>query len=142
MMRKREAIVMDRIFYRCHRCGECCQGESTVSLNEEDQQRMLTFLGISRQEAIKSYWRITDTQIQMKIVDGHCIFYKGGCTIHAGRPWRCRQWPFVDAIVTDRVNFDIIRSSCPGIGEDVSYDEVCSFIDSGGLLVDSESGEK
>ena len=79
----------------CARCGYCCQGETTVSLDKDDQQRMVKELSLTREEVQEKFWRVTGNVVQMKIVDGHCIFYKEntGCTVHIGRPWRCGQWP-------------------------------------------------
>ena len=110
----------------CQQCGYCCQGETTVSLDENDQQRMIRHLGMKREEVARTYWRQTGNTIQMKTVDGHCIFYDNGCTIHAGKPWRCTQWPLHPSMLESQENFEIIRESCPGITRELSYDEFCS----------------
>ena len=125
---------MDEKVFCCRRCGFCCHGETTVSLDEKDQERMLAALGISREDALRKYWRLSGSEIQMKTVDGHCVFYDNGCSIHMGRPWRCRQWPFVDAIITEQSNLEIIRNSCPGISKRASYQEICAHIRSGDIL--------
>lgn len=117
--------------FNCKRCGFCCHGETTVSLNANDQKNMLEVLQISRQQALQKYWRVKDGQIQMKTIDGHCIFYKDGCTVHSGRPWRCRQWPLVPAILHDANNFETIRSSCPGISKAATYSVICNEIHKG-----------
>ena len=113
----------------CTRCGFCCHGETTVSLDQNDQERMITVLGLSRQETAKKYWRVTDNIVQMKIVDHHCIFYspESGCTIHEGRPWRCGQWPLHPSILTDENNFRTICESCPGINQKVSWEQFCTL---------------
>ena len=59
----------------------------------------------------------------MKTVAGHCIFFDEGCTVYPGRPWRCRQWPLVPALLDGEDNFTIIRDSCPGINQEMSYQE-------------------
>lgn len=114
----------------CARCGYCCQGETTVSLDKDDQQRMVEELGLDRDQVSEKYWRVTGNVVQMKIIDGHCIFYdeKKGCSVHTGRPWRCGQWPLHPSILTDRNNFETIRESCPGINRDVTYEEFCSIL--------------
>jgi hypothetical protein len=66
--------------------------------------------------------------VQMKTVDGHCIFYREGCTIHPGKPWRCGQWPLHPSILADKANFEAIRSSCPGIRGEVGYEEFCRIL--------------
>ncbi len=114
----------------CARCGYCCQGETTVSLDEDDQRRMVEELDIDVDSVRDKYWRVTDNIVQMKIVDGHCIFYdeNTGCTVHKGRPWRCSEWPLHPSIITDKNNFETIRESCPGINKDLSYDEFCVIL--------------
>lgn len=114
----------------CARCGYCCQGETTVSLNEDDQARMVAALGLSRTEVADRYWRITGTVVQMKTVDGHCIFYREGtgCTVHRGRPWRCGQWPLHPSILGDPANFETIRASCPGLNQEISYEKFCVIL--------------
>lgn len=113
--------------FTCTRCGYCCQGETTVSLDKDDQERMVAKLGLTNQEVAEKYWRITGKVVQMKIVDNHCIFYAKdtGCTVHEGRPWRCGQWPLHPSILEDQNNFLTIRDSCPGIHKELSWEEFC-----------------
>jgi Fe-S-cluster containining protein len=112
----------DEIF-RCTQCGFCCHGETTVSLDDDDQQRMIAALAKPGDEVAERFWRITGSIVQMKTVQGHCIFYDDGCTVYHGRPWRCKQWPLVPALLEDENNFLIIRESCPGINKELSYQE-------------------
>jgi len=109
----------------CTRCGFCCQGETTVSLDEDDQERMIRELGLSREEVARRYWRITGSIVQMKTVDGHCIFYdpESGCTVHRGRPWRCGQWPLHPSMLDNEDNYLTISASCPGINRELTYQE-------------------
>ena len=111
--------------FDCQQCGYCCQGETTVSLNKNDQERMIQHLSMEREEVARKYWRQTGNTIQMKIVDGHCIFYDNGCTIHEGKPWRCTQWPLHPSILDGQDNFKIIKESCPGINREISYEDFC-----------------
>ncbi|MDH5297410.1 MAG: YkgJ family cysteine cluster protein [Desulfobulbaceae bacterium] len=106
---------MEKEIFQCRRCGHCCHGETTVSLTEEDLARMVDHLRLPREEVIKKYLRVTGKVVQMQVVDGHCIFYHQGCSIHLARPWRCRQWPLHPSILTDQANFSAIKDSCPGI---------------------------
>lgn len=111
----------------CTRCGYCCHGETTVSLNEHDQERMVAHLGLPREEVARRYWRITGSVVQMQVRDGHCIFYEPerGCSVHAGRPWRCRQWPLHPSILSDENNFHSIAESCPGLKTSMGYAAFC-----------------
>lgn len=125
----------DKIF-SCTRCGHCCHGETTVSLDADDQERMCRELNMPREEVAARYWRITGNVVQMKIVDGHCIFYENGCTVHNGRPWRCAEWPLHPSILGDTSNFSAITDSCPGIKKDVGYDRFCEVL--GNILEKTE----
>ena len=116
----------EKNFFRCRECGYCCHGETTVSLTPEDVMRMAAYLKLSIEELKERYLREKEGVIQMRIVDGHCIFYNGGCTVHPGKPWRCTEWPLHPSILLDRHNFETIRDSCPGIGKEISYEEFCA----------------
>jgi Fe-S-cluster containining protein len=121
---------MEEVF-SCKRCGFCCHGESTVSLDPDDQENMLEVLKISREVALEKYWKINGNEIQMNTIDGHCIFYDDGCSVHEGRPWRCRQWPLVPAILLDINNLETIGASCPGIEKTAPYSDICNKIQKG-----------
>jgi Fe-S-cluster containining protein len=114
--------------FECTQCGYCCQGETTVSLDEKDQERMVEALGLSEAEVKEKYWRVTGNVVQMKIVDGHCIFYDNGCTVHQGRPWRCAQWPLHPSMLADKNNYETIRESCPGINSEIPYEDFCRIL--------------
>ena len=114
--------------FSCTRCGFCCHGETTVSLDESDQKRMIEILDMPAEKVRQRYWRMTGRIVQMKTVDGHCIFYKDGCTVHKGRPWRCGQWPLHPSILADENNFHTIADSCPGIKKDIGYERFCQIL--------------
>jgi len=111
--------------FACTQCGYCCHGETTVSLDKEDQKKMISALGVAEEAIRKKYWRVTGNVIQMKVEDGHCIFYNEGCNVHKGRPWRCAQWPLHPSILSDENNFLTISESCPGIKTEIGYVRFC-----------------
>lgn len=119
---------MDDKIFECKRCGYCCHGETTVSLTDDDLQRMVKHIGLPKEKVIEKYLRITGKVVQMKVVDGHCIFYDNGCTVHPGRPWRCAEWPLHPSILKDSANFEAINRSCPGINGDIGYERFCQTL--------------
>ncbi len=125
--------------FACACCGFCCHGETTVSLDEKDQERMIKALGLTRDEVQEQYWRITGSVVQMQTRDGHCIFFdqRIGCTVHEGRPWRCRQWPLHPSMLADENNYQTITESCPGFKQGVSYQQFCHIL--GSLLKQGNS---
>lgn len=110
-----------RKIFECTQCGFCCHGETTVSLDQEDQRRMIEALDLGGEEVVSRYWRVNGSTVQMKTIGGRCIFYDRGCSVYQGRPWRCAQWPLVPALLDDENNFLIIRDSCPGINKELGY---------------------
>ena len=119
---------ISRIF-QCRQCGHCCHGETTVSLNERDLSRLIRFLRLEREEVFRRYLRVTGKTVQMQIVDGHCIFYtNSGCAVHPAKPWRCRQWPLHESILSDPANLSAIRDSCPGLDRRLSWEEFCAVL--------------
>jgi len=112
-----------KTIFQCRQCGHCCQGETTVSLDAGDLERLVAYLDLSLEETKEKYLRITGNVVQMKTVDGRCIFYDQGCTVHPGKPWRCSQWPLHPSILVDANNFESIRQSCPGINGQMGYEE-------------------
>jgi uncharacterized protein len=119
--------------FECVRCGFCCHGETTVSLDERDQDQMVKALRLTREEVQERYWRVTGPMVQMQGRDGHCIFYdnNAGGTVHEGRPWRCRQWPLHPSMLADESNYRTITESCPGFKQqEISYEQFCSILQS------------
>lgn len=122
--------------FSCTRCGYCCHGETTVSLDREDRARMAAALGMDKENVREKYWRTTGKTVQMKTIDGHCIFFDEGCSVHKGRPHRCAQWPLHPSILDDENNFRIISDSCPGINKELGYEQFCQILS--GILTVSD----
>lgn len=117
--------TLEKMIFECQQCGACCHGQTTVSLDETDQGRMASYMGMSVEELKERYLRVSGKVVQMRVEDGHCVFYKQGCTVHPGKPWRCGQWPLHPSILADFANFQAISTSCPGIKKELGYEEFC-----------------
>ncbi|MEW6219965.1 MAG: YkgJ family cysteine cluster protein [Thermodesulfobacteriota bacterium] len=115
----------EKDLFNCRQCGHCCHGATTVSLDDADLARLLRHLRLERRAAEARYLRVTGGVVQMQTRNGACIFYNQGCTIHPAKPWRCRQWPLHPSILADEANLSAIRASCPGLNQDLDYQELC-----------------
>ena len=115
--------MMEKEIFQCRQCGYCCHGETTVSLDPNDVERLVAYLQMPLEEVKERYLRISGNIVQMKTKDGHCIFFNNGCTVHPGKPWRCSQWPLHPSMVSDRLNYETIKESCPGIRKNLQYEE-------------------
>jgi hypothetical protein len=47
--------------------------------------------------------------------NGYCIFWDGLCRIHPVKPRMCRRWPFIESVLVDINNWQIMAGMCPGI---------------------------
>ncbi|NPA39219.1 MAG: YkgJ family cysteine cluster protein [Thermodesulfobacteria bacterium] len=107
--------------FKCKRCGECCKGESTISLSEEDIKNIASYLGLSEKEFLFQYTvKKFPNRIEMKVKDGHCIFFDPKtkmCKIHPVKPKMCKNWPLIPAIINDKTNFEIVKNFCKGLRE-------------------------
>ncbi len=111
-------------------CGHCCHGSATVSVSIKEQKKIAQFLGIELEKLIAEYLLPKNGYTQMKIVDGHCIFYgeDGLCKIHPVKPFHCKRWPIHPSILHDEGAWLAIKADCPGFEKDVTYDEVKEFV--------------
>ncbi len=115
------------ILFACQMCDDCCHGENTINLFAADVFRMASGLGLSEMEFHKKYCILKGTHVQMKVVDNHCVFWNGRCSIHAFKPDRCREWPFVPSLL-DEASFLIIQRNCPGFNKDITFEEARTHI--------------
>ncbi len=119
-----------REIFSCKCCGHCCRGESTVSMTRDEQGSIAAFLDISEDELLDQYCVVKGKRVEMRVVDGHCIFYgdDGLCRIHPVKPFQCRRWPLHPGILGDEAAWRAIKADCPGFMEDVEYEDVCRFV--------------
>ena len=86
---------------------------------------MSAYLGMSEAEFLERFTVRRGGRLEMRTIRGHCVFYdpEMGCRVHPVKPDRCREWPLPPAILKSRENFEIIRASCPGFAEGLTWEE-------------------
>ena len=52
-------MIEEKMIFCCRQCGQCCHGETTVSLDEEYLERMVSFFGKPVDEVKERYLRIS-----------------------------------------------------------------------------------
>lgn len=117
--------------FECKCCGHCCHGKATVSVSAREQGAIADFLGLSLEDLVSRYLNPKKECTEMKIRDGHCIFYgnDGLCMIHPVKPFHCRRWPLHPSILQDEAAWKAIRRDCAGFREDASYEQVCALVE-------------
>lgn len=107
-------------------CGSCCYGEGGITLGKEDVRRIAQFLNITERELIDEFCYIRHGRISVITgPDSACIFYETekGCLVHPVKPDPCRRWPYYDALIKDKDNWELAKDACPGIVRDCSHEE-------------------
>ncbi len=110
--------------FKCQKCGECCQGYGGTYVSARDIERIAAYLKVDPRRFIENYCQLSgDRPVLAQGPNGYCRFWDGLCTIHAVKPRMCRQWPFIQSVLIDIGNWQIMGGACPGIRTDLP-DEV------------------
>ena len=62
---------------------------------------------------------------RLTVADGVCVFLMAGglCRVHPVKPFICRQWPFLPAILMDPDELEHAKGACPGINPACSHED-------------------
>jgi len=87
---------------------------------KRDIQNIAQYLGISRHRLIAEYCQRVGKDLHLaQKSDGYCIFWDRLCTIHPVKPRMCKAWPFIESVLAEPYNWQIMAGMCPGINPDV-----------------------
>lgn len=85
------------VYYECQRCTACCRWPGDVRVNDDDIMRMARGLGVTQDEFVQTYTRLTRDRRGLSLVEkvnGECVFLEGNaCSIQAVKPQQCRDFP-------------------------------------------------
>jgi len=102
--------------FKCQKCGDCCIGYGGTYVTEKDIINIATYTGTPPENFIKEFCQISGGKpVLAQTEDKYCIFWDGLCKIHPVKPKMCRDWPFIDSILIDAKNWEIMAAVCPGI---------------------------
>ncbi len=119
----------DRDFFQCTQCGDCCKGFGGTYLTQEDMAAIAAHLDIPLATFKQRYCAPSGKRhVLAQREDGFCIFFDRNCTIHAIKPAMCRKWPFIDSLLKDIGNWQIMSSVCPGIRTEIDKRKLKDFV--------------
>jgi uncharacterized protein len=112
--------------FECRACGECCNGFGGTYVTEADIDAITTFTGIDPERFKKDCCRMSGhRRVLAQGDDGYCCFCEDGkCAIHPVKPRMCRAWPFIESVVRDPENWQIMAGFCPGMRTDFSPEAI------------------
>jgi Fe-S-cluster containining protein len=115
--------------FACRQCGECCIGYGGTFVNDQDIERISTYIGTDPHGFAEQFCCLSGGRsILAQQDDGHCVFWDKACTIHPVKPQMCRKWPYIESLLIDFDNWNIMASMCPGMKKDVPHRVVKAWV--------------
>ncbi len=115
--------------FECTQCGDCCRGYGGTYLTERDISDIADYIGTDRETFVSKYCRLSgNAPVIAQKNDGYCVFWDKLCTIHPVKPRMCKQWPFIESVLVDVKNWQIMGGMCPGIRTGIDEEKVKKFI--------------
>ena len=116
-------------FFQCQKCGECCKGYGGVFVNEQEIKHISRYLNMGAESFLTDYCQWSGGRPLIRTSEsGYCVFWDKVCTIHPVKPRMCKIWPFIESILVDPANWDVIRSVCPGVCGNVRSEDLTECV--------------
>ncbi len=108
--------------FQCRQCGECCTGFGGTYVTEQDIKNIADYINVETEKFISKFCDMSGTRHVLSQGENEkCIFFdmEKQCTIHPVKPYMCRAWPFIQAIVKHPENWNTMANSCPGMKKNI-----------------------
>ncbi len=111
--------------FECTQCGECCRGFGGTYVTSEDIERISRFIQCDPDTFVPRFCDMSGSRPVLTLgKKGKCIFFDELCTIHEVKPYMCRAWPFIQALVDHPENWEAMAGSCPGMKKGVPEESI------------------
>ena len=87
---------------------------------------MAALLSISEADFRCSYMEDSVTGARLIVsANGCCVFHMEGnlCRVHPVKPFICRQWPFLPALLVNSDELEHAKGACPGLNPACTHEE-------------------
>lgn len=125
-----DLLAGNKIF-ECRMCGDCCNGFGGTYVTNQDIQNICRFIEADPASFIETYCDPSGSRFVLtRGKDGRCVFFDMDrqCTIHPVKPYMCRAWPFIETLIRNPENWDIMANSCPGMKKGVNKNCIQSIV--------------
>ena len=111
--------------FHCRQCGDCCAGRGGIHVLPQEVEAMAAHLSMPEEEFSRQFVEASPTGPRLTVADGVCIFLLEGnhCRVHPVKPFICRQWPFLPALLVEADELEYAKGACPGIDPSCSHAE-------------------
>jgi len=113
----------ESLVFQCQQCGDCCVGRGGILVTPGEVKAMAALLALPEAEFRRLFVEDSDLGPRLTVADGVCVFLMPGglCRVHAVKPFICRQWPFLPAILMDPDELENAKTACPGLNPDCNH---------------------
>ena len=102
--------------FSCKRCGDCCKGYGGTFVTHREIKAIAGYINSDVDRFIDEKCQMSGGRPVLAQGDnGYCVFWDEACTIHPVKPRMCKAWPFIESVLADVGNWQIMAASCPGI---------------------------
>jgi Fe-S-cluster containining protein len=112
--------------FQCRQCGDCCSGRGGIFVKPQEVEDMAALLGLAVSEFCRFFVEASALGPRLTIAgNGFCVFLMEGnlCRVHPVKPFICRQWPFLPALLVDADELEHAKTACPGINPACSHED-------------------
>ncbi len=112
------------LVFHCQQCGDCCAGRGGIFVRPDEVAAMAAFLDLDEPEFCRRYVESSPLGNRLTIAADVCVFMEDNrCRVHPVKPFICRQWPFLPALLADAEEFEAAKGACPGINPGCSHED-------------------
>jgi Fe-S-cluster containining protein len=104
--------------FNCKQCGDCCSGRGGIHVEPREAEAMAALLSMPVEDFCRNYVEASVTGPRLTVAaNGFCVFLMEGnlCRVHPVKPFICRQWPFLPALLVNADELEHAKGACPGI---------------------------
>ena len=112
--------------FACQRCGDCCSGRGGIHVRPQEVEAMAELLSMAVVDFYNRYVEVSTTGPRLTVAaNGVCVFLQEGnlCRVHPVKPFICRQWPFLPALLINPDELEHAKGACPGINPTCTHEE-------------------
>ncbi len=87
---------------------------------------MAALLSMSVADFCRNYVEASALGPRLTVADtGVCVFLQAGnlCRVHPVKPFICRQWPFLPALLVNADELEHAKGACPGLNPACTHEE-------------------
>jgi Fe-S-cluster containining protein len=105
------------IVFQCQQCGDCCSGRGGIYVRPDEVDAMAALLALPVAEFSRRFVEASPMGPRLTVADGVCVFLMAGglCRIHPVKPFICRQWPFLPALLMHPDELEHAKGACAGL---------------------------